>query len=182
MRPLALFLKISSSGFQKTRRRLGSGFLPRSVPIRPEAQGIVRRLRALFAARSSGLAGVSVPLGDLRIPDLNEAVGRLRACLATLLLSLGEHARCLLFALAEEGKLHDPEILKGQVARMLRNSSRFDFVEILSSSGSVPAIWAKASSRCASCSRCGATPNCKETSDINPYSFFRKFSRIIFPC
>jgi mono/diheme cytochrome c family protein len=35
----------------------------------------------------------------------------------------------LLFALAEEGKLHDPEILKGQVARMLRNQKSFDFVE-----------------------------------------------------
>lgn len=35
----------------------------------------------------------------------------------------------LLFALAEEGKLHEPEILKGQVARMLRNQKSFDFVE-----------------------------------------------------
>jgi mono/diheme cytochrome c family protein len=35
----------------------------------------------------------------------------------------------LLFALAEEGKLKDPEVLKGQVARMLRNSKSFDFVE-----------------------------------------------------
>jgi mono/diheme cytochrome c family protein len=35
----------------------------------------------------------------------------------------------LLLALAEEGKLRDPEILKGQVARMLRNPKSFDFVE-----------------------------------------------------
>jgi hypothetical protein len=33
----------------------------------------------------------------------------------------------LLFALAETGKLSDPEILKGQVARMLRNSRSTDF-------------------------------------------------------
>ena len=33
----------------------------------------------------------------------------------------------LLLALAEEGKLHDPEILQGQVARMLRNQRAFDF-------------------------------------------------------
>lgn len=35
----------------------------------------------------------------------------------------------LLFALAETGKLHEPEILKGQVARMLRNQKSFDFVQ-----------------------------------------------------
>lgn len=35
----------------------------------------------------------------------------------------------LLLALAEEGKLKDPEILKGQVARMLRNSKSFEFVQ-----------------------------------------------------
>jgi mono/diheme cytochrome c family protein len=35
----------------------------------------------------------------------------------------------LLLALAEEGRLKDPEVLKGQVARMLRNSKSFDFVE-----------------------------------------------------
>jgi hypothetical protein len=33
----------------------------------------------------------------------------------------------LLIALAEEGKLRDPEVLKGQVARMLRNQKSFDF-------------------------------------------------------
>ncbi|HYZ85721.1 MAG TPA: DUF1588 domain-containing protein [Bryobacteraceae bacterium] len=33
----------------------------------------------------------------------------------------------LLLALAERGKLQDPEILKGQVARMLRNQRSFDF-------------------------------------------------------
>jgi len=33
----------------------------------------------------------------------------------------------LLMALAEEGKLSNPEILKGQVARMLRNQRSFDF-------------------------------------------------------
>ncbi len=33
----------------------------------------------------------------------------------------------LLLALAETGKLHDPEVLQGQVARMLRNSRSFDF-------------------------------------------------------
>jgi hypothetical protein len=33
----------------------------------------------------------------------------------------------LLFALAEEGKLRDPEILRGQVARMLRNQKSADF-------------------------------------------------------
>ncbi len=35
----------------------------------------------------------------------------------------------LLLALAAEGKLQDPEILKGQVARMLRNTKSFDFVQ-----------------------------------------------------
>lgn len=35
----------------------------------------------------------------------------------------------LLFALAESGKLHDPEILQGQVARMLRNAKSFDFAQ-----------------------------------------------------
>jgi len=35
----------------------------------------------------------------------------------------------LLMALAETGKLKDPEILKGQVARMLRNSKSFDFAQ-----------------------------------------------------
>ena len=35
----------------------------------------------------------------------------------------------LLLALAEEGKLQDPEVLKGQVARMLRNTKSFDFVQ-----------------------------------------------------
>ena len=35
----------------------------------------------------------------------------------------------LLFALAESGKLRDPEILKGQVARMLRNPKSFEFVQ-----------------------------------------------------
>jgi hypothetical protein len=35
----------------------------------------------------------------------------------------------LLFALAESGKLSDPEILKGQVARMLRNPKSFEFVQ-----------------------------------------------------
>ena len=35
----------------------------------------------------------------------------------------------LLYALAESGKLQDPEILKGQVARMLRNTKSFDFVQ-----------------------------------------------------
>ena len=35
----------------------------------------------------------------------------------------------LLLALAEAGKLHEPEILQGQVARMLRNSKSFDFVQ-----------------------------------------------------
>lgn len=35
----------------------------------------------------------------------------------------------LLLALAAEGKLKDPEILKGQVARMLRNTKSFDFVQ-----------------------------------------------------
>lgn len=35
----------------------------------------------------------------------------------------------LLLALAESGKLQDPEILKGQVARMLRNSKAFDFAQ-----------------------------------------------------
>jgi hypothetical protein len=35
----------------------------------------------------------------------------------------------LLLALAEEGKLQDREILKGQVARMLRNTKSFDFVQ-----------------------------------------------------
>jgi hypothetical protein len=35
----------------------------------------------------------------------------------------------LLLALAESGKLQDPEILKGQVARMLRNPKSFDFVQ-----------------------------------------------------
>jgi hypothetical protein len=33
----------------------------------------------------------------------------------------------LLLALAEEGKLNDPEVLQGQVARMLRNQKSFDF-------------------------------------------------------
>ncbi len=35
----------------------------------------------------------------------------------------------LLLALAEAGKLQDPEVLKGQVARMLRNTKSFDFVQ-----------------------------------------------------
>ena len=35
----------------------------------------------------------------------------------------------LLLALAETGKLHDPEVLQGQVARMLRNEKSFDFVQ-----------------------------------------------------
>jgi Protein of unknown function (DUF1592)/Protein of unknown function (DUF1588)/Protein of unknown function (DUF1585)/Protein of unknown function (DUF1595) len=35
----------------------------------------------------------------------------------------------LLMALAERGRLKDPEILKGQVARMLRNSKSFDFAQ-----------------------------------------------------
>ena len=35
----------------------------------------------------------------------------------------------LLLALAEEGKLQDPEILKGQVARMLRNQRSVDFAQ-----------------------------------------------------
>jgi hypothetical protein len=35
----------------------------------------------------------------------------------------------LLFSLAETGKLSDPEILKGQVARMLRNSRSTDFAK-----------------------------------------------------
>ncbi len=35
----------------------------------------------------------------------------------------------LLLALAEAGKLHEPEILNGQVARMLRNTKSFDFVQ-----------------------------------------------------
>ncbi len=35
----------------------------------------------------------------------------------------------LLMALAAEGKLKNPEILKGQVARMLRNTKSFDFVQ-----------------------------------------------------
>ena len=35
----------------------------------------------------------------------------------------------LLLALAEEGILQDPEVLKGQVARMLRNTKSFDFVQ-----------------------------------------------------
>jgi hypothetical protein len=35
----------------------------------------------------------------------------------------------LLLALAESGKLQDPEILKGQVARMLRNPKSFEFVQ-----------------------------------------------------
>ena len=33
----------------------------------------------------------------------------------------------LLLALAETGKLNDPEVLQGQVARMLRNQKSFDF-------------------------------------------------------
>jgi hypothetical protein len=33
----------------------------------------------------------------------------------------------LLLALAESGKLNDPEVLRGQVARMLRNQKSFDF-------------------------------------------------------
>lgn len=35
----------------------------------------------------------------------------------------------LLLALADMGKLSDPEVLKGQVARMLRNQKSFDFVQ-----------------------------------------------------
>jgi mono/diheme cytochrome c family protein len=35
----------------------------------------------------------------------------------------------LLLALAAEGKLNDPEILKGQIARMLRSPKSFDFAE-----------------------------------------------------
>jgi hypothetical protein len=35
----------------------------------------------------------------------------------------------LLLALAESGKLQDPDILKGQVARMLRNPKSFEFVQ-----------------------------------------------------
>ena len=35
----------------------------------------------------------------------------------------------LLLALAEEGKLQDPEILRGQVARMLRNPRSVDFAQ-----------------------------------------------------
>jgi len=35
----------------------------------------------------------------------------------------------LLLAIAESGKLQEPEILKGQVARMLRNPKSFDFVQ-----------------------------------------------------
>jgi hypothetical protein len=35
----------------------------------------------------------------------------------------------LLFALADEGKLHDPEVLRGQVARMLRNQKSADFAQ-----------------------------------------------------
>lgn len=35
----------------------------------------------------------------------------------------------LLFALAESGQLHDPEILKEQIARMLRNTKAFDFAQ-----------------------------------------------------
>ena len=35
----------------------------------------------------------------------------------------------LLLALAEEHKLSDPEVLKGQVARMLRNQKSFEFVQ-----------------------------------------------------
>ncbi len=35
----------------------------------------------------------------------------------------------LLLALAKDGKLRDPEILRGQVARMLRNQKSFDFVQ-----------------------------------------------------
>ncbi|MDQ6677686.1 MAG: DUF1592 domain-containing protein, partial [Acidobacteriota bacterium] len=35
----------------------------------------------------------------------------------------------LLLALAEAGRLQDPEILKGQVARMLRNPKSFDFMQ-----------------------------------------------------
>jgi Protein of unknown function (DUF1587)./Protein of unknown function (DUF1592)./Protein of unknown function (DUF1595)./Protein of unknown function (DUF1588)./Protein of unknown function (DUF1585). len=35
----------------------------------------------------------------------------------------------LLLALAESGKLQDPEVLKGQVERMLRNTKSFDFVQ-----------------------------------------------------
>ncbi|MCU1329453.1 MAG: Planctomycete cytochrome [Bryobacterales bacterium] len=35
----------------------------------------------------------------------------------------------LLLVLAKAGKLHDPEILQGQVARMLRNQRSFDFVQ-----------------------------------------------------
>lgn len=35
----------------------------------------------------------------------------------------------LLLALADEGKLNDPEILKGQIARMLRNPKSFDFAQ-----------------------------------------------------
>jgi hypothetical protein len=35
----------------------------------------------------------------------------------------------LLLALADEGKLNDPEILKGQIARMLRSPKSFDFAQ-----------------------------------------------------
>ena len=41
----------------------------------------------------------------------------------------GSEPDSLLLALAESGRLRDPEMLKGQVARMLRNTKSFDFVQ-----------------------------------------------------
>ena len=90
----------------------------------------------------------------------------------------------LLFALGGEGKAAViPEILKGQVARMLRNPKSFEFVQ------SFVEQWLRTrdlgqsvQARSRSCSPHGRMRNCRETSVISRSCFSGRFSRTTCRC
>ena len=77
----------------------------------------------------SGFAPVSVPYGTAESRSASRLLDDYAARVQALLFLWGSAPDGLLLRLAESGKLKDPEILKGQVARMLRNPKSFDFVQ-----------------------------------------------------
>ena len=124
---------------EQAARTILAEFLPRAFR-RPVAESDVMFYLGLFrtAQRQSGSFDDSILFalrGALISPRFlfrMEPPGRLDDyALATRLSYFlwNSMPDSLLFALAESGQLHDPEILKEQIARMLRNTKSFDFAQ-----------------------------------------------------
>lgn len=128
---------------EEAARRILAGFLPRAFrrPVNPSEEAFyvslfqaqMHRGESFESAILYALRAVLVSPEFLFRTEPVNTTQQMRLLedysLATRLSYFlwGSTPDSLLLALADEGKLRDPEILKGQVARMLRNKRAFDF-------------------------------------------------------